>query len=84
MSHPTILRAHSIVLIAGADTKRDLARELRHMADLIEREQLTVGCSGGPSAGTTYSYRVSPEQTHDRYFEQVNAWLDAERAKRED
>lgn len=83
MVHPTISRAHSVVLSAGADTAQDLAWELRHMADLIERGELTVGCIGGPSAGTTYSYRVSPEQTHDEYFRQINDALTAGReAKR--
>jgi len=68
-------RAHTVIVKAGADTASDLAWELRRLADQIERGQLTVGCSGAPSGGSEYSYRIAPEQTHDAYFQQVNAWL---------
>ena len=68
-------RAHSIVLTAGGDTAELLAWELRPLADRIERGSLTVGLSGAPSGHSTYSYRVAPEQTHDSYFQQVDAWL---------
>lgn len=67
-------RAFSIVLTAGADTKEDLAWELRHLADQIERDKLTVGCIGGPSAGSVYSYRKRPV-THDAYFSAINEAL---------
>lgn len=82
MSHPAISRAHSLVLVAGADTANDLAAELRFMAQRIEQGNITEGCSGGPSCGSTYSYRVSPEQTHAVYFKQIDEWLAAERAKK--
>lgn len=81
MSHPAIQRAHSLVIVAGGDTAEELAWELRHAADRLERGELTVGCVGGSSAGSTYSYRVAPEQTHDEYFRKINAWLDSERQK---
>jgi len=74
-------RAHSLVLSAGGDTAEDLAWTLRHMADDIERGQLTVGCSGSPSAGTIYSYRIAPGQTHDVFFQQVDEWLKAQGAR---
>lgn len=73
--HKPPLRAHSLVASLGADTAKDLAWEMRRMADDIERGRLTVGVSGSPSAGAIYSYRVSPEQTHDAYFQQINAKL---------
>jgi hypothetical protein len=75
-------RAHTIICKMGGDTARDLAHELRHLADQIDRGQLTVGCGGGPSGGGIWSYRVAPEQTHDVYFQQVAAWL-AEKRRRE-
>ena len=78
--HPTPCRAHSIVLKAGADTAEHLAWELRRLADDIEHDRLTVGCSGSPSAGSLYSYRVAPEQTHDAYFSQVDEILAAKKA----
>jgi hypothetical protein len=35
--------------------------------------------SGGPSAGYTVESEYYPEQTHDKYFEEVEAWLENER-----
>lgn len=60
----------------GADTRKDLAHALRHVAFEIESE-LTSGkvTSGGPSDGGTYSLRENPGMTHDKYFEEVDAWL---------
>lgn len=44
---------------------------------------MTVGTIGGPSVGSNYSYRVLPEQTHDKYFRDIDEWLarDSARAK---
>lgn len=67
-------RAHTVVAKAGADTAEALAWELRRLADLIERGELTVGCSGAPSGGSIYSYRVVP-MTHDEYFQSLHRWL---------
>lgn len=75
-----IERAHTLILKAGADSAEELAWELRHLADMLEQGKLTVGCIGGPSAGTVYSYRMRPEQTHDVYFQQIKEWLAEERA----
>lgn len=72
-------RAHTIVAKAGADSARDLAYELRRLAEMIERGELTTGCSGSPSGGAVYSYRVSP-MTHDAYFEAIAEALSAESA----
>lgn len=76
-------RAHTIVVSAGADTARDLAWELRRLADLIDREQLSVGCSGAPFGGSLYSYKHQPEMTHDAYFTAIDEWLASEAAKKE-
>lgn len=73
-------RAHTVILSAGADSATELAWHLRHLADDIERGELTVGCSGSPSSGSIYSYRVRPEQTHEVYFQQIEEMLEAERA----
>ena len=72
-------RAHSIVLTAGADTADGLAWELRRLADDIERERLTQGCSGSPSSGSIYSYKVRPV-THDEYFAAIDASLEANKS----
>jgi hypothetical protein len=73
-------RAHVLIAKFGADSAERLASELRFMADAIEREQLTTGCSGSPSAGAIYSYKIRPEQTHDAYFAQVEAWLEQQKS----
>lgn len=74
-----INRAHTLIMTIGADTLRDLCGELREMARKLERGEITSGCIGGPSVGATYSYKVRPEQTHDKYFSDIEAWLTAER-----
>lgn len=76
-------RAHTIVVSAGGDTAHDLAWELRRLADMIEREELTVGCSGASSGGSLYSYKHQPEMTHDAYFTAVNEWLAAKAQRAE-
>lgn len=68
-------RAHTLICKAGGDTPSDLANELRSLALRIERDELTTGCIGGPSCGSIYSYKVAPDQTHDAYFQQIDAWL---------
>ena len=68
-------RAHSLVGVFSADTAEGLACELERFADDIRREGVTVGVSGSPSGGAIYSYRIAPEQTHDKYFEELQAWL---------
>ena len=73
-------RAHVLIAKFGADSAERLAWELRFMADQIDREQLSTGCSGSPSAGAIYSYKVRPEQTHDVYFSQIEAWLEQQKS----
>jgi hypothetical protein len=73
--NPAPRRAHTLICSMGGDTAADLATELRNLASRIERDDITVGCCGGPTSGRIYSYRVAPEQTHDAYFAQVDAWL---------
>jgi hypothetical protein len=75
-----IERAHTLICTVGADTLQDLCAELREMARKLERGQMTTGCIGGPSVGTTYSYKVRPEQTHEKYFQDIEAWLATESA----
>ena len=74
-------RAHTLIAKIGADTRRDMVRELLFLADRIERNELSKGCSGGPSGGAIYSYHTNPAQTHDAYFAQIEVWLEREKAK---
>lgn len=68
-------RAHTFIARLGGDTADDLARLLEHLAFQIRAGKLSVGCTGAPNDGGEYSYRVAPEQTHDQYFRDVEAWL---------
>jgi hypothetical protein len=43
----------------------------------VEREQLTVGVSGGPHSGAIYELLTDPTQTHERYFREVQEYLRA-------
>lgn len=74
----TIERAHTLIVKIGADTLDDLCHELADMARRLRRGEITTGMSGSPSVGTSYSYKVRPEQTHDKYFQDIEAWLATE------
>lgn len=74
----SIERAHTLICKIGADTLADLCGELREMARKLERHEMTVGVMGGSSVGTTYSYKVRSDQTHAKYFQDIEAWLSEE------
>lgn len=69
-------RGHTLIAKFGANTAEELAWSLRHMADDIQRGQVTEGCSGSPSAGVIYSYKVLPEMTKSRYFSELDQHLE--------
>ena len=73
MSNPK--RAVRLTLKLDADTKNDLARELENIASMIDRDELTVGVSGGFSSGYIYELLHDPEQTHDKYFMELRDYL---------
>lgn len=68
-------RAFRLTLKLEADNKHELANALINMAHQIERDQLTIGVSGGYSSGAIYELLTNPEQTHQRYFEQLQEYL---------
>lgn len=74
------MRAFRLTLKLEADDRTELAWALRNMADQIEREQLTVGVSGGPHSGAIYELLADPTQTHERYFREVQEYLREKRA----
>lgn len=69
------MRALRLTLKLEADNRPELAWALRNMADQIEREELTVGVSGGPYSGAIYELLHDPAQTHEQYFRDVQAYL---------
>lgn len=72
-------RAFTLTLRIGADTRRDLACQLMHMAHQVEAEELTVGQFGSPSSGGIYELAVI-DKPHEKYFEELHAYLDERRA----
>ncbi len=74
MSNPK--RAHVLTLELGADTKDDMIAGLEQIIFDLHRGSTQV-TSGGYSTGWIMSYTVDPDMTHDRYFELLNAALEA-------
>lgn len=72
-------RAYTLTLKVGADTRHDLALILEHLAIEVSADRLTEGVSGGYSTGFTYKLEVDESMTHDRYFEELNRYLDAQK-----
>lgn len=68
-------RAHVLAFKASGDTRKALEAELRHLLFLLSSDQLSVGVSGGPDAGSIYAYRHDPSQTHDGYFSAIDALM---------
>lgn len=68
-------RAHRLVASFEADSREELAWSLRRFADDLDRNQVTVGVSGGSESGSIYSCRHDPNMTHDQYFIDLQAWL---------
>lgn len=78
MSDPK--RAHELICKIGADTKEALIAEIENFARRIARNDITHGVMGGSVCGAIYSYRHDPAMTHSRYFEELNAKLEADRS----
>lgn len=75
-------RAFTLTLRLGADTRADLAHALYHFARGVEDGTLTRGSSGGPASGAEYEL-VEIDKPHDKYFEELHAYLAECRAARE-
>lgn len=75
---PKPQRALTLTLRIGADTPRDLACQLYHMAHEVEAGQMTVGEFGGPGAGGVYEL-VTIDKPHEKYFEELHAYLEERR-----
>lgn len=63
-----------------ADTRQEMVRALYFMAERLERGELTVGVSGGYGSGCAYEYIEGEHPTHEEYFAQLHAYLDAKKA----
>lgn len=68
-------RAHRLTLALEADDLGELASQLINIAHRAERGELSSGVSGSPSSGYVYELLSNPEQTHDKYFAEVQDYL---------
>lgn len=80
---PKPSRSFRLTLKLEADTREDLANALNQMAYQIDRDQLSVGVSGGPTSGAIYELLHNPNQTHENYFREVRQYLVAAKEKAE-
>jgi hypothetical protein len=80
MSATAPVRAFRLTLKLDADTREGMADALRDLADQVDRNELTVGCYGSPRHGGIYELLTDPTMTHERYFSELHAYLDAQRA----
>ncbi len=75
-------RRFFLTLQWGADSRDSLAHALRHVAFEIASESSSGHVtSGAPSDGGHYDLHENPDMTHERYIEEINAWLAKENAK---
>ncbi len=73
-------RAFEITIRVGADTWEDAIAELLRMAYHIEEHGPNCNSvSGGYSTNHTVTILQNPQMTHDRYFEQLGAYLAAKK-----
>ncbi len=68
-------RQFRLVFALEADTRDDLASALFNMATAVDRNELTVGVSGGSYSGYIYELLQDPAQSHDTYFAQLKEHL---------
>lgn len=71
-----------VTITLGADDHQAAIRALGNYVQMAEREyggKLFGTVSGGYDSGYSVVVMEHPEQTHDRYVEQLTAYLDATR-----
>lgn len=75
-----IQRHHEVAIRIGGDTWKDVIASLRHLEYVFETEgpgrNLT---SGGYGSGMIAVDVINEEVTHDSYFEEIEAWIQARR-----
>ena len=75
-------RRHRLVIDIGGDSPLDVQVALDRISEWWcdharegETNDAPLYQSGGVSSGWTAAHSFDGDQTHDRYFEQVDAWL---------
>lgn len=69
----------------GADSYKELLRGIENFVTFMYIEHPDLdhnhnGVTGGPDYGYDYDFTFNPGMTHERYIEEVNAYLEADRA----
>lgn len=71
------IRAHSIIITAGADTHEGIIAELQQII-LDLRRGGTNSVSGSPSSNHIVTYIVDETMTHERYMDLTHEYLAAQ------
>lgn len=69
------MRQLRLTLILDADDRDSMSTALMNLSLQVDRNELTVGVSGSPSAGYMYELLQDTAQTHETYFEKVRQYL---------
>lgn len=74
-------RRFELTIEIGADTLDDVFMLMDHFQRLMSKGSLTC-CSGGASSGGSYQLDERPEQTHDKWQVELEAYLEQSRKER--
>lgn len=69
-------RKHQLTLTIGADTLEDLQNAMRQLADELH-EPGTRSVGDGYTWGHSLEHKVDPVQTHEKFVEQMEGYLEA-------
>lgn len=74
-------RKFEVEIKAGGDTIDDLYHTVKQYIDEIyhDYETFTTSCMGGPSSHADVKLQVDPTMTHERYFEELNQYLESKK-----
>lgn len=73
-------RRFHFTLDVQADDMKSLISVLENIVRRSEQETLSFSCvSGGYDSGYYWTLTERPEQTHEKYIEELNTWLEQSR-----
>lgn len=81
-------RRYQLTLDIGADSYDELLYAIHAFADHMDMnypalDHNTNGASGGVSTGYSYEVKVDTDMTHERWYEELQAYLKARKASQE-
>ncbi len=76
-------RKHVVAIKIGADSWDDVIAALNHILFVAESEGAGRDItSGGGSFGFVFVDKTNPQVTHDSYFDEVDRWIEENRARK--